>query len=76
MRRSLRMCSATFWVSRRFIIAPTAAPIMNGIRFGRVRIVRFMICWRSSRFIRPVSAELSVAGLVRSTPRSSVHAVR
>ena len=56
--------------------APTAAPTMNGMRFGRLRNIRFMICWRSSRFICPPSAAFSVVGLVRSTPRSSVQAVR
>ena len=32
--------------------------------------MRFMICWRSSRFIGPFSAELTVDGLVTSIPRS------
>ncbi len=56
--------------------APTAAPTMNGIRFGRLRNVRLRICWRSSRLIWPPSAAFTDAGLVRSMPRSSVHAVR
>ncbi|KJY31133.1 hypothetical protein VR44_18825 [Streptomyces katrae] len=72
----MRTFSASFLVSRWFMTAPTAAPTMNGIRLGTLRNIRFMICWRSSRFIWPPSAALTVVGLVRSIPRSSVQAVR
>lgn len=68
--RSLRIRAASFLVSRRFMTAPTAAPTMKGMRFGRSRTMRFMICWRSSRFMWPFSAELTVDGLVTSIPRS------
>lgn len=64
------MCSARRLVSRRFITAPTAAPTMNGIRLGRSRTTRFMICWRSWRFIGPPNAALRVAAFVTSIPRS------
>ncbi len=70
------MCAASFLVSRRFMTAPTAAPTMNGMRFGRLRTMRFMICWRSSRLSCPPSAALTVVGLVGSMPRSSAQEVR
>ncbi len=71
LRRSARIRSASFLVSRRFMTAPTAAPTMNGMRLGRLRTIRFMICWRSWRFMWLFIAEPRVDGLETSTPRSS-----